>query len=44
MQYLETDTDPSGPYWGEKEQTASSPVSLIIETTLSHDSGILASG
>ena len=43
MQHPRTDTGPSSPYWGEKEQTVSLPVSLMIGTALSHNSGILAS-
>ena len=40
MQHLETDNSPSGPHWGEKEQTMSAPVPLMTGTTLSHNSGI----
>ena len=43
MQHPETDTGPSSPHWGEKEQTVSTPVPLMIGTALSHNSGILAS-
>ena len=32
MQHPETDTDPSGPHWGEKEQTASALVPLMTGT------------
>ena len=40
MQHLETDTGPSGPHWGEKEQIMSAPTLLMIGTALSHNSGI----
>ena len=43
MQYLETNTGPSGSHWGKKEQTVSVPIPLMIGTALSHNSGILAS-
>ena len=43
MQQPGTDTGPSGPYWGEKERTTSASVTLMTRTTLSHNSGILAS-
>ena len=43
MQHPETDTSPSGPHWGEKEQTVSVPVPLMTGTALSHYFGILAS-
>ena len=35
MQHLETDVGPSGPHWGEKEQTVSASVPLMTRTTLS---------
>ena len=37
MQHHETDISPSGPHWGEKEQTASTHVSLMIGTVMSHN-------
>ena len=43
MQHPETGTGPSGPHWGEKEQTASVPVPLMIGNVSSHNLGILAS-
>ena len=43
MQHPETDTGPSIPHWGEKEQTASAPVPLMTGNALSHNSWILAS-
>ena len=43
MQHPGTDTSPSSPYWGEKEQTVSVHVPLMTRTALSHNSGILAS-
>ena len=43
MQHPRTDTSPSGPYWGEKEQAVSTPVPLMTATALSHNSRILAS-
>ena len=43
MQHSGTNTGPSGLYWGEKEQTVSELVPLVAGTTLSHNSGILAS-
>ena len=43
MQHPETDTGRSGQYWGEKEQTASALVPLMIGTKVSHISEIPAS-
>ena len=43
MQLPETDTGPSGPHLGEKEQTVSMLVPLMTRTSLSHNSGIPAS-
>ena len=43
MQNPKTDAGSSGPYWGEKEQTMSVPVPLMIGTTLSQNPRILAS-
>ena len=43
MQHLKTDTGPFGSHWGEKEQTVSTPISLMTGTMLSHDSRIPAS-
>ena len=43
MQHPETDVSSSSPHWAEKEKTVSAPVSLMTGTTLSYDSGILAS-
>ena len=43
MQHPGTDTSPSSPHWGEKEQTMFALVPLMIRTMLSHNSGILAS-
>ena len=43
MQHPETDTGPSGPLWGEKEQTVFAPVPLMTGTALSHNFGIPAS-
>ena len=43
MQYPETDTGPSGPHWGEKEQTVSVSVPLMTETASSQYLEILAS-
>ena len=42
MQDLRTDTGPSSPYWGEKEQSVSALVPLMTGTTLSHNFGILS--
>ena len=42
MQHHETCTGPSGPHWGEKEQTVSAPVPLMTETEVSHILGIPA--
>ena len=42
MQHPRTDTGPSGSHWGEKEQSVSLPVPLIIGTTLFQNPGILA--
>ena len=35
MQHPETETGPSGPYWGEKEQSASVLVPLMTGTASS---------
>ena len=43
MEHPETDTGPSSPHWGEKEQTVSTPMPLMTGTALSHNSGIPAS-
>ena len=43
MQHRGTDAVSSGPHWGEREQTASAPVLLMIGTTLSQNLGILVS-
>ena len=43
MQHPETDTGPSSLYWGEKEQTTSAPVPLMIGTEVSRILEILAS-
>ena len=43
MQHPETDIGPSGPHWGENEQTVSAPVPLMTGTALSHNYGIPAS-
>ena len=43
MHHPEIDTGPSGPHWGEKEQTVSAPVPLMTRTALSHNYGIPAS-
>ena len=40
MQHLETDTGPSDPYWGEKEQTVSTPIPLMTGTEVSRILGI----
>ena len=42
MQHPETDTGPSSPHWGKKEQTTSVLVPLMIGNAPSHNSGILA--
>ena len=42
MQHPVTDTGPSGPHWGEKEQTASVPIPLMTGNAPSHNFGILA--
>ena len=42
MQHLETDIGPSGPHWGEKEQTTSAHVPLMTGTTPSQYPEILA--
>ena len=42
MQHPETDTGIFGPHWGEKEQTMSAHVPLMIGTVMSHNSGIPA--
>ena len=36
MQHPESGTGPSYPHGGEKEQTVSAPVPLMIETEVSH--------
>ena len=41
MQYPGTDTGPSSPYWGEKEQTVSTLVPLMIGTALAYNFEIL---
>ena len=43
MQHLETGTGPSGPHWGEKEQTVFAPVLLITGTASAQNHGIHAS-
>ena len=43
MQHPETGTGPSGPHWGEKEQTMFVPVPLMTRTEVSHILGILTS-
>ena len=43
MKHPETDTGPSNPHWGEKEQIVSALVPLMTGTALSHNSGIPAS-
>ena len=43
MQHPETSTGPSGPHWGEKEQTMFAHVPLMIGTEVSHIPGIPAS-
>ena len=43
MQHLENDTGPSGPYWGDNEQTASVPVPLMTGIAASQYPEILAS-
>ena len=43
MQHLETDTGPSSPHWGEKEQTVYAPIPLMTGTALSYNSRIPAS-
>ena len=43
MPHLKTDTGPSGPHWGEKEQTVSAPVLLMTRTKVSCIPGIPAS-
>ena len=43
MQHPKTDVGSSFPYWGEKEQTMSVHVPLMIRTTLSQNPEILAS-
>ena len=43
MQHPETNTGPSSPHWGEKEQAVSTPVPLMTGTALSHNVGIPAS-
>ena len=43
MQHSETDIDPFGLHWGEKEQTKSAPVPLMTRNVSSNNSRILAS-
>ena len=43
MEHPETDTGPSSPHWGEKEQIVSAVVPLINRTALSLNSRIPAS-
>ena len=43
MPHLEAETCSFGPYWGEKEQTASVHILLMTGTEVSHSPGILAS-
>ena len=43
MQHPEIGTGPSGPHWGEKEQTMSAHVLLMTRTEVSHIPGIAAS-
>ena len=43
MQYPGTDAGSSGPHWGEKEQTVSIHVLLMIGIKVSYSLGILAS-
>ena len=43
MQHPQTDTGPSCPHWGEKEQTASAPIPLMTRNAPSHNFEILAS-
>ena len=40
MQHPETDTGPSSPHWGEKEQIAFAPILLMTGTAMSHNSEI----
>ena len=43
MRHPKTNAGSSSPHWGEKEQTVSVHVPLMIRTTLSQNPGILAS-
>ena len=43
MQYLATETGPSGPSWGKKEQTVSVDAPLMLEIMVFHNSRIPAS-
>ena len=43
MQHPGTDTGSPSPCWGKEEQTTSVHVPLMIETVVSHNSGVLAS-
>ena len=43
MQHPDTDTDPSGLHWGEKEQIVSAPVPLMTGNMSSQYPEILAS-
>ena len=43
MKHLETDTGPSGPHWGENEQTGSAPIPLMTGIAPSNYPEILAS-
>ena len=43
MQHPKTDTGPSDPHWGEKEQTVFVPVPLMTGTEVSRILGIPAS-
>ena len=43
MPHPETDTGPSDPHWGKKEQVVSEPIPLMIGTEVSRILGIPAS-
>ena len=43
MQYYTPETSPFGLSWGKKEQTVSVDTLLVLETVVSHNSGIPAS-
>ena len=42
MQHPRTNDGSSGSHWGEREQTASTPVPLMTGTALSQNPGMLA--